>query len=221
MPADIAHVILEIIPDPPPIVKVAFHAYRILTRSTSHTIVCLSNWLQARFNAQELGAYLGGTIQTRCETHMQDPLPGSFQVHFASAAFQYTFLGHYIFGTSKSLALPLVSIYTGSFELARPPPSVLRPTLACLRGGVGDADSGADNEQDGATADRPPLFVHTLHTHRIRVYNEPGMCPYSHKMTKKETAQDGKARIAKGARGIFEVEHHFQEYIPLYHSWYF
>ena len=81
VPAAVTHAVLDISPDSvyASIIEVTCRAYILLTCSAYRTLNCSSNWLQASFTAQELGAYLEGTIRTWCNTPAQPPVVVTFQ----------------------------------------------------------------------------------------------------------------------------------------------
>ena len=133
--AGVAQAILKLSPDgvTAPISKVACHVYGLLTRLDYHTIDCYRNWLKDSFTTWELVDYLEGPIQTRSETPMQTPVTGSFQGRIAVASLHRTLLGHYL----SEMALPIITVDAGLFQIARPPLSALRLTLTRLQGGEG------------------------------------------------------------------------------------
>ena len=78
---------------------------------------CSINWMQSSFTAQELGAYLQGTIQIRRETPALTTLPVSFQGSLAITALQRAFPGHYLTAST----MPPATTDTALFKLVRPP----------------------------------------------------------------------------------------------------
>ena len=107
--------------------------------------------MQSSFTAQELGAYLQGTIQIRRETPALTTLPVSFQGSLAITALQRAFPGHYLTAST----MPPATTDTALFKLARPPLSTPCLNLARLRRGAGNADPGSDNAADDATNLQP------------------------------------------------------------------
>ena len=82
-------------------------------------------------------------MRTRRKTSAQSHIPGNSQGCITIAALHRTLPGHYL----PAPALPLVTPDAVSFQIVRPPLITLRPTLACLQGGAGGADSGSNNRR--------------------------------------------------------------------------
>ena len=122
--------------------------YGILAHSASISLDCSSDWLQARFTAWELGAYLEGPIRTRQDTPELSTLPASFRGRLAVAALQKTFPGHYLTTTTA----PPTITDAAPFQLTCPPPSALYPTLAHLQGGARNKESGSNDDTGDASA---------------------------------------------------------------------
>ena len=157
--ADVAQSVLEVSPDSVavPISEVACRSYGLLMHLASRVLDCSSDWMQARFTAWESGTYLDGPIRTRQVTLMLTTLPGYFQGRLAIAALQRSFPGHYL----TAVTAPPATMYKSPFKLARPPPSAPYPTLARLRGGTGNADSGSEDDDYYAANLRPNACTNT------------------------------------------------------------
>ena len=101
-------------------------AYRLLAHLDSGALDQSSDWLQARFAAQALGAYLEGPIRTRQDTPALTTLPDSFQGLIAVVSLQCAFSGHCLTAPDAPPAITDAP----PFQLTRLLPSAFRPTLS-------------------------------------------------------------------------------------------
>ena len=138
---------------------------------TTRALDFLCDWLQARFTAWSLGVYLEGPIWNRRDTPAQAHMPGTFQGRIAAAALQRAFPGNYVFAQD----LPLVTADMGYFQLVRPPPSALRPTLDHLQGGMVNAESESNNKRVEDAAH--PILSRPIAPHSDAATDPPAL-PY-------------------------------------------
>ena len=85
-----------------------------------------------------------GPIRTWQDTPALTTLTASFQGCLTVAALQRALPVHYL----TASAAPTATTDVDLFKLTRLPPSALRPTLAHLQGGVGNAESGSNDNAD-------------------------------------------------------------------------
>ena len=98
---------------------------------------------------------------------MQAHVRGNFQDRISVASLRCAFSDHYL----SAPTLFLVTADVVSFQILRPTTSALRPTLARLRGGTGNEDSGSDNERDDDAAN--PILPWSTESHANAATDPP------------------------------------------------